>query len=92
MTVNVKGIEHDTVAEACKRLEISRNTLLSYIKQGVVAEPPFVRKGKTNYRYFPEAWYVANPLNVQKPDSGPEAPLSDGGVVPHTVADTDAAP
>lgn len=88
MTVNVKGVEHDTVAEACKRLEISRNTLLSYIKQGFVAEPPYVRKGKTNYRYFPEAWYAANPINVQRPDSAAEAPVSREGTLPDATADT----
>ena len=86
MTVNVKGVEHDTMAEACKRLDISRNTLLSYIKQGAIAEPPYVRKGKTNYRYFPEVWYVANPINVQKLDSALEAPLSDEDTVPDTTA------
>ena len=84
MTVKVKGVAHDTVAEACKRLDISRNTLLSYIRQGVVSEPPYVRKGKTDYRYFPDAWYAENLSKVQRADASTGVPMSEDAEAPDT--------
>lgn len=58
MSIRVKNTEYDTVNDACRRLDISRNTLLSYISQGLIPSPPTARKGRTLYRYFPEEWYV----------------------------------
>lgn len=66
MTVKVNGSDFDTVGDACRRLDISRNTLLDYIKKGIVSEPPTVRKGRTDYRYFPETWYTDNKPKIDR--------------------------
>lgn len=68
MSVKVKGEAFDTVADACERMDISRNTLLSYIKQGLVSSPPTVRKGQTDYRYFTEEWYAENMPKIRPED------------------------
>lgn len=65
MPVKVEENVYDTVKEACARLKISRNTLLSYIREGIVDEPPTVKRGKTKYRYFPESWYQLNEPKVR---------------------------
>jgi predicted site-specific integrase-resolvase len=58
--VKVGGQTFDSMKEACDKLDISRNTLLSYIADGTVSEPPTVKRGKTKYRYFPKEWYDDN--------------------------------
>ena len=65
MPVKVDDKAYDTMKEACQRLQISRNTLLSYLKEGIVSEAPTVKKGMTRYRYFPEAWYEENEPKVR---------------------------
>lgn len=65
MPVKVEGNVYDAMKEATERLQISRNTLLSYIKDGIVGEPPTVKRGKTRYRYFPESWYQVNEPKVK---------------------------
>lgn len=60
MPVKVGNDVHDAMKEATERLDISRNTLLTYIKNELVSTPPTVRRGRTNYRYFTDAWYDEN--------------------------------
>lgn len=65
MTITVDGRREDTVKEACDRLKISRNTLLDYIKRGIVDAPPTTKRGKTSFRYFTEDWYAQNQKKVE---------------------------
>jgi len=65
MPVKVKDRNEDGMKEATVRLDISRNTLLSYIKEGIVTSPPTVKRGKTHYRYFPAEWYSENEQKVR---------------------------
>ena len=65
MSVNVNNVVEDGMKEACERLGVSRSTLLRYIKEGIVSEPPRAKQGRTKYRYFPEAWYKANEAKVK---------------------------
>lgn len=61
MAIEIKGTTYDMVAEACKRLEISRPTLLKYISDGFFTEPPRHKQGRNKLvRYFPEEWYTLN--------------------------------
>ena len=60
MVVKVGEKTFDSMKEACTKLDISRNTLLSYIADGTVSNPPTVSRGKTKYRYFPKSWYDEN--------------------------------
>jgi hypothetical protein len=53
MSIIIKGTSHDTVKQACERLEISRPTLLTYIKDGTFLSPPTQKKGRKIFvRYF----------------------------------------
>ena len=60
MALQLKGKTYDTMKEACARLGISRGTLLTYFKEGILSDPPTVQKGRTHFRYFPEEWYQEN--------------------------------
>ena len=47
--------------EACARLDIARQTMLRYIKEGYFTEPPCKKQGKGKaVRYFTEDWYAVN--------------------------------
>lgn len=65
MSIKVNTETFDTMKEACERLQIARNTLLSYVRDGIVSEPPTVRRGKTRYRYFTEDWYQENEPKIK---------------------------
>lgn len=65
MAVKVNDILEDGMKEACERLNVSRSTLLRYIKEGIVTDPPRTKQGRTKYRYFPEAWYRLNEAKVK---------------------------
>jgi predicted site-specific integrase-resolvase len=65
MPISVDGKREDTVKDACEHLRISRNTLLDYIKTGIVDAPPTTKRGKTSFRYFTEDWYLRNKPKVE---------------------------
>jgi hypothetical protein len=61
VSILIRGTSHDTMKEACTRLEISRLTLLRSIENGFFTEPPRHRRGiGEEIRYFPEEWYAVN--------------------------------
>ena len=61
MALKVNGQKFDTMKEACARLDISRTTMLTYLKEGFFEEPPTKKQGRGKIvRYFPEEWYEAN--------------------------------
>lgn len=60
MAVRVNGEMQDSMKEALVRIGVARNTLLAYIKEGIIDEPPTVKQGRTKVRYFPEEWYRTN--------------------------------
>lgn len=67
--IHIGSAKHDTMKEACERVGISRQTMLSCIRDGFFSEPPTKRQGRgKQVRYFTEEWYLANEskLNPEK--------------------------
>jgi hypothetical protein len=61
MTLRIDGHVFDTMAEAAKRLRISRATLRRYIDDGFLSEPRRHLLGtKQEVRVFDAAWYGVN--------------------------------
>jgi predicted site-specific integrase-resolvase len=61
MTIKVKGNTFDTMAQACDRLGISRQTMLRYLEDGFFTEPKRHRQGRDKFvRYFDREWYELN--------------------------------
>jgi len=67
MSINVNGIKADGIIEACKRLRISRASLLRYIDSGFFTQPKRHLLGRTiRARYFDEAWYRVNERRLRE--------------------------
>lgn len=60
----------DTIADASKRLGVSRYRLLSYINLGVLTPPLVLRRGAGTIRYFTEDWYQLNVPRLETKLSG----------------------
>jgi hypothetical protein len=67
MSISVRGKEYDTMGDACRRLEISRSSMLRYIDDGFFTKPPVIRQGRgKTLRYFTEEWYGVNAPKLNK--------------------------
>ncbi len=66
MAVRVNGVTQDSMKEALARIGVARNTLLAYIKEGIVDEPLTVKQGRTKVRYFTEEWYETNLPKIER--------------------------
>ena len=71
MSIRIKDLEYDTMGEACARLGISRSSLLRYLAEGFLTEPPFVKQGRgKKVRYFTETWYEINLALLRRAQDG----------------------
>jgi len=67
MSISVRGKEYDTMGDACRRLDISRSSMLRYISDGFFTEPPELKQGRgKTIRYFTEEWYNVNGAKLKK--------------------------
>lgn len=71
MSISVRGQEYDTMGDACRRLDISRSSMLRYIGEGFFTEPSELRQGRgKTIRYFTEDWYNVNGERLEKSRAG----------------------
>jgi predicted site-specific integrase-resolvase len=61
VVVSVRGVQFDTMKQACERLGISRMTMLRYLGDGFFTSPDIHRQGKgKKVRVFSDEWYSVN--------------------------------
>jgi predicted site-specific integrase-resolvase len=67
MTIKIKGLEFDTMKEACERLSISRPTLIKYIDENFFTPPKIHKQGRSKrIRIFDDAWYRENEPKLER--------------------------
>ena len=54
MPVEVNGKIHKSIEEAAQELGVHAKSLRSYIKDGILPEPPAIPTGLIERRYFPD--------------------------------------
>jgi len=57
MAIYRDGKKYDTMSEAAERLQISRSTIINYLRADIFPKPPRLRRGKQSIRAFTEEWY-----------------------------------
>jgi len=54
MPIKVNGKLHKTIEEAASELNVHSKSLRSYIRDGILPEPPSIPIGLIERRYFPD--------------------------------------
>ena len=81
MPIDINGDRFDTMGEACARLDLGRQTMLRFIKEGFFTEPSYKKQGKGKaVRYFTASWYEINEKKLKESRDGSTEKKSDESV------------